>query len=50
MMMREQKLRAQEDRIMMMDTSMMSPEHAAYYEQRKIEIMQRKLGHSSSTQ
>jgi len=50
MMMREQKLRAQEDRIMMMDTTMMSPEHAASYEQRKTEIMQRRLGHSSSTQ
>ena len=44
MMMREQKLRVQEDRIMMLDTSMKPPDQAAYYEQRKTEIIQTRLG------
>jgi len=48
--MRELKLRREEDRIMMIDTSTMTLEQAAYYEQRKAEIMQRRLGHSSSHQ
>ena len=49
-MMREVKLRREEDRIMMIDTSIMTPEQATYYEQRKAEIMQRRCGSSSSHQ
>jgi len=49
-MMREQMLRAQEDRIMVTDTSTMTFEQAAYYEQRRVETIQMRLGHSSSTQ
>lgn len=50
MMMRERKLRLYEDRIMMMDTSALTPQQQAYYKQRRAEIMQRRLGQSSSTQ
>jgi len=50
MMMREEKLRAHEDRIMMMGTSMMTPEQAAYYEQTKVDIMKRRSRQSSSSQ
>ena len=50
MMLREQKLSVQEDRIIMMDTSNMTPEQAAYCEQRRAKIMQRRSGQSSSTQ
>jgi len=45
-MMREAKLRREEERIMMVDTSTMTPEQAAYYEQLKSEIMQRRFGSS----
>ena len=50
MMLREQKLTVHKDKIIMMDTSMMTLEYATYYEQRKAEIMQRRSGISSSTQ
>ena len=50
MMMREEKLRAQEDRIIMMDTSMMTPEQVAYVEQRRADIMKRRSRQSSSSQ
>ena len=49
MMMREQNLRVHEDRIMMMDTSTTIPEQATYIEQRREEIMHKRLGNSSST-
>ena len=49
-MMREEKLRVQGDRIMMMDTSMLSPEHAAYYEEKRAHIMRRRSRQSSSSQ
>ena len=42
MMMREEKLRVQENKIMIMDTSMLSPKHAAYYEERRAHIMRRR--------
>ena len=45
-MMREAKLRREEERIMMVDTSTMTPEQAVYYEQLKSEIMQRRFGSS----
>ena len=45
-MMREAKLRREEERIMMMDTSIMILEQATYYEQIKGEIMQRRFGSS----
>ena len=45
-MMREAKLRREKERIMMMGTSTMTPEQAAYYEQMKVEIMQRRFGSS----
>jgi len=48
-MIREQKLRIQEDRIMMMDNSTMAQEQVAYIECKTAEILQRKLGDSSST-
>ena len=50
MMLRNQKLRAHEDKIIRTDTSTMTPEYEAYYDQRKAKIMQSRLGHSSSTQ
>jgi len=43
-MMWEAKLRREKERIMTMDTSTMTPEQAAYYEQMKAEIMQRRFG------
>ena len=46
MMMREVKLRREEERIMMTDTSIMTLEQAAYYERMKAEIMQRRFGSS----
>ena len=49
-MIREMKLMREEERIMMIDTSTMSPEQAAYYEQRKADIIARRSGHSSSHQ
>ena len=45
-MMREAKLRREEERIMMVDTSTMAPEQAAYYEHLKSEIMRRRFGSS----
>ena len=45
-MTREAKLRREDERIMMVDTSTMTPEQAAYYEQLKSEIMQRRFGSS----
>ena len=47
---REAKLRREEDRIMNIDTSTMPPQQASYYEQRKAEIMQKRYGSSSSHQ
>ena len=47
---REAKLRREEDRIMMIDTSIMPPQQASYYEQRQAEIMQKRYGSSSSHQ
>ena len=49
-MMREIKLMREEERIMMIDTSTMSPEQAAYYEQRKADIIARRSGQLSSHQ
>jgi len=46
MMMRKAKLRREEERIMMIDTSTMTAEQVAYYEQMKAEIMQRRFGSS----
>ena len=45
-MMREAKLRREEERLMIVDTSTMTPEQAAYYEQLKSKIMQRRFGSS----
>ena len=47
---REAKLRRDENQIMMIDTSTMPPQQASYYEQRKAEIMQKRYGSSSSHQ
>ena len=53
----EAKLRKQaiketkyEDSIMMIDTSMMSPIDAAFYEEKKAAIRMKRLGQSSSTE
>ena len=43
---REAKIRREEDRIMMIDTSTMPPQQASYYEQRKVEIMQKRSSSS----
>ena len=48
--MREAKISREEDRIMMIDTSTMPHHQASYYEQRKVEIMQKRYGSSSSPQ
>ena len=45
-MRREAKIRRDDERIMMVDTSTMAPEQAAYYEHLKSEIMQRRFGSS----
>ena len=50
MVMREAKIRIEEDRIMMINTSTMPPQKASYYEQRKAEIMQKRYGSLSSHQ
>jgi len=50
MMMREAKIRREDHRIMIIDTSTMDPQQASYYEQRKAEILQRRYGSSLSHQ
>ena len=50
MMMREAKMRREEDRIIMIDASTMTPQQVSYYKQRKAKIMQRRYGSSSSHQ
>jgi len=42
MLIKEQKLRFHEDRIIMMDTSTMTAKQGDYIEQRRVEIMQRR--------
>ena len=46
-MIREEKLKLQQDRIMTMDTSSMTPDQVAYIQQRRAEILKKTLGDSS---
>jgi len=50
LILKEQKLRVHENKIIMLDTSTMTLEGTIYYEKRKAEIIQRRLMHSSLAQ
>ena len=50
LMLQEHKVRVHDERIMMVDSSRMTPEDVAYYESKKSAIRCKRLGHSSSTE
>ena len=43
----QKKLKLEEDKIMMMDTSLMASDQVAYIQLRRAEILQKRLGESS---
>ena len=46
-MIREEMLKLEQDRVMMMDTSSMAPNQVAYIQLRRAEILKKELGESS---